>query len=81
MVESILSNEKYNGDALLLKSFTVDFLTKKKQVNRGERPQYYVSQNHPPIIEPMLFDYVQELAKERVRRQFNTCHTFAGSRR
>lgn len=78
VVESILSNEKYKGDALRLKSFTVDFLTKKKQVNRGERPQYYVSQNHAPIIEPILFDYVQELAKERVQRQFNTCHTFAG---
>ena len=41
-VRSILTNEKYKGDALLQKSYTVDFLTKKKKVNEGEIPQYYV---------------------------------------
>jgi len=30
-VLSILTNEKYKGDALLQKSYTVDFLTKKKK--------------------------------------------------
>lgn len=35
-VKSILTNEKYKGDALLQKSYTVDFLTKKKKVNEGE---------------------------------------------
>lgn len=48
-VRSILSNEKYRGDALLQKSYTVDFLTKKKKVNEGEIPQYYVKNNHPAI--------------------------------
>ena len=42
VVESILSNEKYKGDALRLKTFTADYLTKKIQVNHGERPQYYI---------------------------------------
>ena len=41
-VESILKNEKYKGDALLQKAFTVDFLTKKQKKNEGEVPQYYV---------------------------------------
>jgi len=41
-VDSILSNEKYKGDALLQKKFTTDFLTKKMKVNEGEVPQYYV---------------------------------------
>jgi site-specific DNA recombinase len=45
-VKSILTNEKYKGDALLQKSFTVDFLTKKKKKNEGEIPQYYVKNNH-----------------------------------
>ena len=40
-VMSILTNEKYKGDALLQKKFTVDFLTKKQKVNEGEIPQYY----------------------------------------
>ena len=35
-VRSILTNEKYKGDALLQKVYTVDFLTKKKKVNEGE---------------------------------------------
>ena len=36
-VESILTNEKYKGSALLQKKFTVDFLTKKQKVNEGEK--------------------------------------------
>src|SRR5574344_1838908 len=45
-VDSILSNEKYKGDALLQKKFTTDFLTKKMKVNEGEVPQYYVEKSH-----------------------------------
>ena len=45
-VKSILRNEKYKGDALLQKTYTVDFLTKKTKVNEGEIPQYYVEGNH-----------------------------------
>ena len=40
-VRSILTNEKYKGDALLQKVYTVDFLSKKKKVNEGEVPQYF----------------------------------------
>ena len=35
-IKSFLTNEKYKGDALLQKSYTVDFLTKKKKKNEGE---------------------------------------------
>lgn len=41
-VKSILTNEKYRGDAVLKKSFTVDFLTKKKKANEGEVPKCFV---------------------------------------
>jgi DNA invertase Pin-like site-specific DNA recombinase len=51
-VQSILTNEKYKGDAILQKRFTVDFLTKKQKVNEGEVPQYYVENSHPAIISP-----------------------------
>lgn len=51
-VTSILQNEKYKGDALLQKCFTVDFLSKKKKANEGEVPQYYVENSHPAIIVP-----------------------------
>lgn len=66
VVQSILTNEKYKGDALLQKVYTVDFLSKKKKVNEGEVPQYYVEGNHPAIIEPEVFDRVQVLMQARV---------------
>ena len=59
-VESILSNEKYKGDALLQKRFTLDFRTKKQKKNEGELPQYYVTGGHAPIIAPETWDEVQK---------------------
>ncbi|HEY8890767.1 MAG TPA: recombinase family protein [Clostridium sp.] len=64
-VLSILKNEKYKGDAILQKTFTVDFLTKKKKINKGEIPQYYVKNRHPAIITPEVFDLVQHEFKKR----------------
>jgi site-specific DNA recombinase len=58
-VRRMLQNEKYKGDALLQKSYTIDFLTKKKKLNEGEIPQYYVKNNHEAIIDPAVFDIVQ----------------------
>ena len=63
VIQSILTNEKYKGDALLQKKFTVDFLTKKTKVNEGEIPQYYVENSHPAIITPEMFDLVQSEIK------------------
>ena len=64
-VESILTNEKYKGDALLQKSYTVDFLSKKKKKNEGEIPQYYVENSHPAIIAPMEWEIVQREISRR----------------
>lgn len=64
-VLSILSNEKYKGDALLQKVFTVDYLHKKLKKNEGELPQYYVEGSHEAIISPWLFDYIQEIKRYR----------------
>ena len=64
-VRSILKNEKYKGDALLQKAYTVDFLTKKKKVNEGEVPQYYVENSHEAIIEPETYELVQAEFKRR----------------
>lgn len=58
-VQSILENEKYKGDALLQKSYTKDFLNKKRYKNNGEIPQYYVEDHHEAIIDKNVFDYVQ----------------------
>lgn len=64
-VKRILQNEKYKGDALLQKNYTVDFLTKKQKVNNGEIPQYYVENNHEPIVSKELFEMVQDEIKKR----------------
>ena len=66
-VDSILRNEKYKGDALLQKAFTVDFLTKKTKKNEGEVPQYYVENSHPAIIDPEEWEEVQ---RELERRKY-----------
>ena len=66
-IESMLSNEKYKGAALLQKSFTVDFLQKKMKKNEGEVPQYYVEHSHEAIISPEEWQAVQnELARRKV---------------
>lgn len=69
-VRSILSNEKYAGDALLQKTYVADFLTKKVKTNNGERAMYYVENNHPAIIDRNTFNRVQEeLARRSGKRK------------
>ncbi|MBU5439800.1 recombinase family protein [Tissierella sp. MSJ-40] len=65
VIEKMLINEKYMGDALLQKTYTVDFLTKKRVKNNGIVPQYYIEDNHEAIIPKELFYKVQE---EKARR-------------
>lgn len=75
-IKSILTNEKYKGDALLQKTYTVDYLTKEKRKNEGEKRQYLVEQSHAPIIEPEVFDRVQqELKKRSPHRQKLRCNS------
>ena len=59
-LRKILQNEKYIGDALLQKTYTVDFLNKKRVRNNGIVPQYYVENSHEPIIPRDLYMQVQE---------------------
>ena len=70
-IRSILTNEKYKGDALLQKCYTIDFLTKKRKKNEGEVPQYYVKNSHEAIISPEVFDLAQNELKNRVKGMFN----------
>ena len=65
VIRSILTNEKYIGDSILQKTFCVDVLTKKKKKNEGELPQYYIENNHPPIISREMFAMVQEEMERR----------------
>jgi len=50
------------------KTYTVDFLNKKRAENIGQVPQYYVEGSHPAIIDKEMWEAVQ-LEMER-RRNF-----------
>ena len=78
-IESILTNEKYKGSAVLQKKFTVDFLSKKMKVNEGEVPQYIVEQSHPAIIDPAQWQKVQdEMAVRKFRgKHHNSLNPFS----
>lgn len=64
-VHGILKNEKYMGDALLQKTITIDFIEKVRIKNDGSAPQYYVTDNHEPIIPRNIFHQVQEEIERR----------------
>ena len=70
-LHKILRNEKYMGDALLQKTVTTDFLSKKRVVNKGLVPQYYVENSHDPIIPKELFMRVQEEMARRAKLETN----------
>lgn len=66
VIKGMLTNEKYMGDALLQKTYTVDFLSHKAKKNNGEVPQYYIKDDHEPIISKEMFNAVQnELASRK----------------
>lgn len=70
IVRKILHNEKYVGDVLLQKTYTVDCITHKKAVNHGERTMYLVSDHHEPIIDRITYNLVQqELARRKSKRK------------
>ena len=65
-IKQILTNEKYIGDALLQKTYTVNTLEKKRVANNGIAPKYYVEGSHEAIIDKDVFLRVQA---EIVRRE------------
>ena len=78
-IREILTNEKYRGSALLQKSFTVDFLSKKKKINEGELMQYYIPESHEAIIPPDEFELVQAeyTRRKRIGRAYNSKSIFS----
>lgn len=78
-IESILTNEKYKGDALICKTYVKDFLDQKLIKNNGEVDQVYVEGHHDPIIDPTQWELVQaEIARRKeLRFSFNCTNTFS----
>lgn len=68
-VQSILTNEKYIGNAILQKTFTVDCISKKVRKNNGELPMILVENHHDPIISKTVFQWVQSEMKRRTSKR------------
>ena len=66
-VYQILQNEKYSGDAILQKTYTVDCINHIRADNNGKKPMYYLHDCHPAIVDRKTFNRVKlELEKRRL---------------
>lgn len=74
-IHNILTNEKYKGDALLQKRYTIDYLTRRQVKNNGELNQYYIHNGHPPIIPKDIHEYVQILMQQRQAKSGYSGHS------
>lgn len=75
-IEHILSNEKYMGDALVQKRFNTETLPHKQVINRGQLPQYYIYDCHPPIVSKTDFEQVHILKATRASSAKQQPHIF-----
>ncbi|SCJ17671.1 Recombinase [uncultured Eubacterium sp.] len=64
-VLGIIKNEKYKGDMLQGKTFTIDPISKRRIHNNGEEDKYYVIDQHEPIVSKEIFDKAQKLRKAK----------------
>ena len=70
-VMGIVKNEKYKGDLLMGKTFTVDPISHRRLENRGEEEKYYVTNHHEPIVSVDTFEEAQLLLKKRSSKHSN----------
>lgn len=64
-VLGIIKNEKYIGDLLQGKTFTIDPISKRRLDNRGEDDKYHKRNNHQAIIDIDTFEQAQAILKRR----------------
>ena len=81
-VRSLVSNEKYTGNALLQKAYVNNHIDKKRVRNNGELPQYFATETHPAIIDQATFDAAQEaltrIAEKHPSGRHLENHAFTG---
>ena len=67
--KDMIIDEKYKGDLLLGKTFTVDPISKRRLENFGEEDKFYIQNHHEPIVSEEVFEEAQKiLAKRNVNR-------------
>jgi DNA invertase Pin-like site-specific DNA recombinase len=75
----VLRNEKYIGDMRLQKTYRLDHISKKKMINRGELPMYYVENSHEAIVDRETFAAVQDEIGRRAAKFRKTAPTKTAS--
>ena len=76
-VYNILRNEKYKGEIIMQKTYTVDCFSHKSRKNNGEKPKYRLKNGIPSIIPESRWDMVQELLKQPRRKSKSTNQVLA----
>ena len=86
-IRGILRNEKYKGDLLMGKTFTVDPISKRRLANFGEEDKFYLTEHHEGIVSAELFEQVQKILNRRgmprrvgsngVREKFSRKYSFS----
>jgi len=79
VVKEILLNPIYTGNLILQKTFTTEGVPFKRKRNKGELPQYFISENHEPIISMEEAEAVKEIYEYR-RRQMKADGTKSQNR-
>jgi DNA invertase Pin-like site-specific DNA recombinase len=64
-VNMLLSNEKYSGDVLLMKSVNLGSIGSRRTRNEGQAARFLAMSNHPPIIDRETIEAVQKLKIKR----------------
>ena len=67
VVRKIIKNEKYKGDLLQGKTFTVDPITHRRLENMGEEQKYLIEKNHEAIIDDETWEEAQKILEKRNR--------------
>ena len=65
-VKAILTNEAYRGDILTNKHVRLDYTSRKTVKNTGQREQVYLEGHHEPLVDPAVFDEIQEYIQSGV---------------
>ncbi len=76
-VKLMIDNEIYAGDIRRQKYFVEDPITKKKVLNRGQLPQYYIENCHEAILDRRTWAEIQEEKKRREAGK-NPIYPFTG---
>lgn len=65
VIDAMLKNIKYTGDAIQGLTYSPDYTSKKRIKNEGEANQYFIEDAHPAIITKEIYSLVQREIERR----------------